>query len=260
MSGERLRLWPSALATRWLGQAHRVETTVASTNDLAWSWASSSPPAPHGAVIVAERQTAGRGRQGRRWDSPPGNLYVSVILRPALPLAQLLAWPLVVGVSLAACLETHLRTPRIGLKWPNDLWLDERKFGGILLESRADPIVVVVGIGLNLVEPIGGWGERTDHAHSLAGIGLHLEPADVLNVWLPRLESDWESFVDAGFAPFRPDWIRRSVLQGRRVRVANSDEELEVLGVDTDGALLARGAGGEDRVLRSGEVHLGSPR
>src|SRR3972149_6765033 len=121
-----------------------------STNRVAMEMAENG--APHGTVVVADEQTAGRGRMGRRWESPPGkNLYVSLLLRPPVPTVEAPRLSLVAGVALADAVEEMGVSP--SLKWPNDLYLGERKAAGILAEMASDPDGVrhvVIGVGLNV--------------------------------------------------------------------------------------------------------------
>ena len=107
-----------------------------------------------GAVVIAERQTAGRGRMGRAWHSPSGvNLYCTIVLRPAIPLAEVPRLSLVAGVAAAEAIEREA-PGLVALKWPNDLWLGGRKAGGIIAEavtsSRQELQCVLLGIGINV--------------------------------------------------------------------------------------------------------------
>ncbi|HWS15327.1 MAG TPA: biotin--[acetyl-CoA-carboxylase] ligase, partial [Candidatus Methylomirabilis sp.] len=121
-----------------------------STNRVAMEMAEHG--AKHGTVVVADAQTAGRGRMGRRWESPPGkNLYVSMLLRPPVPTVEAPQLSLVTGVALADAVEAM--GVSASLKWPNDLYLGERKAAGILAEMASDPDGVrhvVIGVGLNV--------------------------------------------------------------------------------------------------------------
>lgn len=142
-----------SLRTRVLGHHLEWRPETASTNGVALELAQRD--APHGTLVVADHQTAGRGRLGRVWYSPPGcNLYWSLVLRPDLPsgdATQYVSWiPLVTGVAIARALHA-LGLARVSLKWPNDIQLHERKAGGVLCE-RTGPRggAVVVGVGLNV--------------------------------------------------------------------------------------------------------------
>src|SRR5262249_44954066 len=127
--------------------------TLPSTSELCRALAEASEP--EGAAALARRQTHGRGSRGRRWQAPPGNLSISVLLRPREPARDAGQWSLLASVALAEALSTVVPDPtRLTLKWPNDLLLDGRKLAGILVDSAADADArlawLVIGIGVNL--------------------------------------------------------------------------------------------------------------
>jgi BirA family transcriptional regulator, biotin operon repressor / biotin---[acetyl-CoA-carboxylase] ligase len=136
------------------GSPLRVLQTTSSTNDDAMEWAAQG--APEGAVVVADQQTAGRGRRGRSWWSEPGmGLLFSLVLRPSEPVASLGLLTTALGVACAQGIEVETGLS-IGLKWPNDLMVDDRKLGGILVETRVDETrleAVVAGVGINFHPP-----------------------------------------------------------------------------------------------------------
>jgi len=145
----------STLATTWLG--HRIELfdCLSSTNREAFQLAQAD--VEHGTVVIAESQTAGRGRLSRTWFSPPSaNLYCSIILRTARPPERLTEWlswlPLISALAIAEAIE-QVSSIHVSVKWPNDLLISERKVGGILCESgtgtRTDPFQII-GIGINV--------------------------------------------------------------------------------------------------------------
>ena len=145
----------STLATTWLGRRIELFDSLPSTNREAVQLAQAD--VEHGTVVIAESQTAGRGRLSRTWFSPPGaNLYCSIILRTARPPERLTEWlswlPLVSALAAAEAIE-QVSSIRVSVKWPNDLLISERKVGGILCESgtgtRSDPFQII-GIGINV--------------------------------------------------------------------------------------------------------------
>ncbi len=147
--------WRALAGCRRMGRPLRAYETIDSTNEAAAQWARAN--APEGAVVVADHQTAGRGRYRRVWQADPGkNLLVSLILRPSLPLDRISVLPLLAGLAAAEAIDALAAplTPR--LKWPNDLYLAGKKTGGILLESSQSggptqpPDFVVLGIGINV--------------------------------------------------------------------------------------------------------------
>ncbi|OGP26052.1 MAG: biotin--[acetyl-CoA-carboxylase] ligase [Deltaproteobacteria bacterium RBG_16_66_15] len=230
-----------------------------STNRVAMEMAENG--APHGTVVVADEQTAGRGRMGRRWESPPGkNLYVSLLLRPPVPTVEAPRLSLVAGVALADAVEEMGVSP--SLKWPNDLYLGERKAAGILAEMASDPDGVrhvVIGVGLNVNM------EEADFPPVLRGgatslrirAGRTFRRVDVLARMLDAFGTRYGEFLEGGFHALHPGWDRRDFLRGMRVlvRVRGADAWGVAYGVDPEGALRFRRDGGavEER-LHSGEI------
>lgn len=211
-----------------------------STNERAKDLARAG--AGHGTLVTAGSQSAGRGRQGRVWTAAPGHsLLMSLVLRDlderqaVLPLAAAVA----VSEAAEACAEVECR-----VKWPNDVWVQERKVAGILIEGRPQEGWAVVGIGVNVVSqdlP----GELADTATTL---GLErVEPV------LPVLLGALERWLDAQPSETLAAWRERDALRGRPVRWHGG--EGTAVGVDDSGALLVRTAGGEV-ALQAGEVHL----
>jgi BirA family biotin operon repressor/biotin-[acetyl-CoA-carboxylase] ligase len=202
--------------------------------------------APHGTLVTAEAQTAGRGRQGRRWEAAPGTaLLASLVLRGLDERAALL--PL--AAALAVCDACEAAAPvRCAIKWPNDVWVDGRKVAGILVEGRPQEGWTVLGIGVNVASPPGGFSE------ALAGsaASLDLEPgalptvlATLLDALGRRLEEPPQRVLE--------DWRSRDALLGRTVSYRGG--EGTAAGIDEVGALLVETA--EGRVaLDAGEVHL----
>lgn len=233
--------------------------TTDSTNRVAMEMAEAG--APHGTVVVADAQTGGRGRHGRRWVSPPGrNVYASLIVRPEIPDASASGLSLAAGVALADAAE-KAGVPAL-LKWPNDLYLGGRKAAGVLVETAAGPggaryAVVGAGINVNMAEdeiP----AELRGRATSLRiRAGRVFERAEVLALFLDAFARRYAEFVAGGFKAIHPAWERRDMLRGRRVLVLRAGEEARgvALGVAGDGALRFRpdGAGAEER-LHSAEI------
>lgn len=226
-------------------------------------------------LLVAEAQTAGRGRMGRPWQSQAEGTEAertgalpSLMFSLGLPLAPA-DWSglsLAVGVSVAESLQPVLpapggATPRIGLKWPNDLWLDgDRKLGGILVETasfvgpqatgtaQSGVRYVVVGIGINLL-PRPGDGMNTPPA-SLSEVDPALDaPAALARIAAP-LVATLQAFERHGFAPVQPRFARRDVLAGRDVTLSDGQAG-SARGVAADGALQVQTPGGLQSVTSS---------
>lgn len=234
----------------------RALAQVDSTNDEAKRRAAEG--APEGTLIWAREQTAGRGRRGRGFVSPPGNLYFSVVLRPersAVAAAQL-GFAAAIAIGEAALL--HLPPGvKLAYKWPNDVLLDGRKTSGILLESQAAAdgrlAWLILGIGINLVS----FPEGTEYpATSLAAAGAGtVLPETMLEGVAGNLHLWYERWRDHGFSALREAWLKRVHGFGEAIRVRLSHEEMtgRFAGLDEDGVLLLDVAG-ERRRITAGDV------
>jgi BirA family biotin operon repressor/biotin-[acetyl-CoA-carboxylase] ligase len=228
--------------------------TVGSTNDRARDLALAG--APHGTVVAAERQTAGRGRQGRSWSAPPGrSLTLSALVRVEPAAFE----PLPLAVAVAVCEACEAVAPvTCRIKWPNDVWIDRRKVAGVLIEARPLDGWAVIGIGLNVNTTDDELPtELRDSATSLRMAGG--DPIDrdaALDALLARLAA-WIEHLDepaATAAAFR----ERDALQGERIAWTAGDTRHvgEAAGIDDAGALVVFTDGGERVRLDAGEVHL----
>lgn len=216
--------------------------------------------AASGSVLVVDRQTAGRGRRGRQWQSSPeGSLTFSLLWRFDGGIERLAGLSLAVGVALARAFAT-LGVAEARLKWPNDVLLAGRKLAGILVElsSERRGMVAVIGIGVNLLPPPAG-GKLDTPAAALADVlpalpDRHLLLATLLAELAPALDR----FAADGFAALRDDWQALHAWQGRAVDVLR-DGRVELagscLGADADGALLIDTGRGIARCL-SGDLSL----
>ena len=230
-----------------------------STNRVAMQMAENG--AKHGTVVVADAQTAGRGRMGRRWVSPAGrNLYVSLLLRPFVPAVDAPRLALVAGVALADAVEA-VGVPA-SLKWPNDLYCGGRKAAGILAEMASDPDGVrhvVIGVGINVnMEEADFPPDLRDTATSLRILaGRAFRRVDVLARLLDALGRRYAEFIAGGFASLRDGWDRRDFLRGRRVLLRRQGGEGwgTADGLDAAGALRFLPDGGPAiESVHSGEI------
>lgn len=232
-----------------------------STNEDARELARNGAPA--GTVVLACAQTRGYGRLGRPWDSPQGGVYLSMLLRPRVAPADAGTLPLVVGVGVALGLESL--GARVGLKWPNDVWLLDSaggsagKVAGILLESMIEGerlAWVVAGVGVD-VRAAGEVSPGAAYLDSLPGGAPKL--AAVAAAVLDGVTEVLGRFADEGFAPLAGEWGRRSVLTGRDVTVSDAAGRPiasgSVAGVDESGRLVLDGADGP-RAIAAGDVTL----
>lgn len=220
---------------------------AASTNDLLRALAERG--APEGTVVVAREQTGGRGRMGRAWVSPPGGLWCSLLLRPPDPADGRIALTVAVGAAEGV---RKVCGAGVGLKWPNDLILEGRKLGGILVESI--PPVVIVGVGINVnVDTRTLPPEIAETATSLsASLGHEVDLEGILTSVLDEVEGAYGALRAGRGEDVLAHWRRLSVTLGRSVRIQNGAEMLEgrAIDIDTAGALLVeRSGGGRTRVI-----------
>jgi BirA family biotin operon repressor/biotin-[acetyl-CoA-carboxylase] ligase len=214
--------------------------------------------AVEGLTIVADEQTAGRGRLQRSWSSPKGaGLYCSILLRPALAPER---WPLLTFVAALATGDALLEASEVNtdIKWPNDLLAGERKICGILAEAIETPAgrAVVVGIGINLTDDAFPH-ELVNVATSVAREGRRPERETILAALLKAL-ARWYALLHEpeGAEKIVAAWASRSsYAAGKQVQVTNGDEVLQgvTCGVENDGALRLETAGGL-QLIRAGDV------
>lgn len=204
--------------------------------------------APHGTIVTADEQRAGRGRQGRSWVAPAESaLLVSVLLRDLAERHALL--PLAAAVAVCEACE-HLAPVSCAIKWPNDIWIERRKLAGILVEGRPQAGWAVLGTGVNVDVPARGFPpELRDQATSLRMAG-DPPPREELLAELLRSLDRW---LGAEASAVVGAWRERDALRGERVSWETGEGIAE--GVDDEGALIVRTGAGL-RTLEAGEVHL----
>ncbi|WP_300298999.1 biotin--[acetyl-CoA-carboxylase] ligase [Ferrovibrio sp.] len=217
-----------------------------------------------GLAVLARQQTAGRGRRGRAWESPVGNLYLSLLLRPQLggkpaspAQAATLSFLTVVALAEAVELAAPQLGPAITCKWPNDLLVGGAKIAGILLESRTRPDGnldwVTVGIGVNLAH----YPEQTPYpATALAAHGVSVAPEDFAPWLLARYGYWYGRWQAGGFAPVREAWLKKAQGLGKPVVVRLPDRELHgrFAALDDSGALLLEMPDGRMQTVTAGDV------
>jgi BirA family transcriptional regulator, biotin operon repressor / biotin---[acetyl-CoA-carboxylase] ligase len=221
-----------------LGRPHLHLRATTSTNDRARELAQAG--APHGTLVTAGEQSAGRGRQGRTWSAPAGSaLLLSLVLRDAPPLL-----PLAAGVAVA-----EVAGAGAGLKWPNDVLVDGRKVAGILAEGRPHEGWAILGIGLNVAVRV---EELPPELHDTAGT-LGLTPGD-LEPTLARLLDALERALALDSSALLDAYRARDALRGHEV--AWADGSGRAAGIDGSGRLVVELASGGRTALSAGEVHL----
>jgi len=216
--------------------------------------------AQDGTVVWAKRQTAGRGRHGRRWESPEGNLYASLLLHPDGPPAVAAQLTFVAALALGEALDTVLPAgTNLAFKWPNDVLLDGRKIAGILLESsgsrdgRLDWLVVGCGVNVrHFPQGVSGYP-----ATSLSAAGV-LEPRvdDLLATFVHAFALWRARWQGEGLGPVRDAWLARAARVGGEITVRLPGDELRgrFMGLDASGALLLDLPDGTRRTVTAGDV------
>lgn len=236
----------------------RIEASLPSTSDLLLRLAAAGEP--DGLAVLARRQTAGRGRDGRGWHSPEGNLYLSLLLRPNAPAREAPAWALLSAVVLAEALAPALPDPAmLRLKWPNDVLLGGAKLAGVLCESaagedgRIEWLVMGLGANLAVAPPIEGRATTciADHAPAPLPEDVAARVISAVEAWRGRLRAE-------GIAPLRAAWMARGPVTGDplTVRIGGAQTTGRYRGLDLDGALLLE-TEGRIRRFATGELSVG---
>jgi BirA family biotin operon repressor/biotin-[acetyl-CoA-carboxylase] ligase len=226
------------------GRPHRHYRSTDSTNTRARELAAAG--APHGTVVTATEQNAGRGRQGRTWTAPPGKaLLYSAVLRPLEEHHAML--PLAVPLAVSETAEELQPGIECGVKWPNDILVEGRKLAGILIEARPQDGWAVIGIGLNLaIEQSEFPQELQETATSLAAVSADVARSVVNNKLASWLDAEPDEVLNS--------WRKRDALLGREVAWEGGSGIAD--GVDDRGYLVVVTPGGERIAVGAGEVHL----
>ena len=250
----------SRIHTAWAGAELHFQRITGSTNLLAKQ--AGEEGAPHGALFVADEQTAGRGRRGRSWQSPPGaNIYFTILLRPDFQPNQASMLTLVMAHSVAAAIR-RLTGLEPSIKWPNDVLLEGRKICGILTEmslEREYIHYVVCGVGINVALQEFPK-EIREHATTVEAVcGRHISKGELLQYVMEAFEQDYDAFAEAGdLTPLLESYNRMLVNRDRSVRVLDPKGEWEGIarGINSRGELLVENAEGVVTTVYAGEVSV----
>ena len=250
----------SRIRTVWAGSELHFYRITGSTNLLAKQ--AGEEDAPHGALFVADEQTAGRGRRGRSWQSPPGaNIYFTILLRPDFAPDQASMLTLVMAHSVA-CAIHRLTGLEPSIKWPNDVLLEGKKVCGILTEMSVEREYihyVVCGVGINVVSQDFPEGIR-EHAIAVEEVyGQAVSKGALLQYVMEDFERDYDAFVAAGdLTPLLESYNGILVNRDRRVRVLDPKGEWEGIarGINAGGELLVEDIEGGIQNIFAGEVSV----
>lgn len=248
------------LRTECFGKrSYKYFESVTSTNTVACSEAENG--APEGSVYIAGRQTNGRGRFSRRWESPEGGVYFSLILRPDLAPAECGGLSMVTALTLTEALKASTGLDTF-VKWPNDILLRGGKIAGVLTEMRAEGDMVdfiVTGVGINVNTPQDRLPEGALSVYSV--LGARTRRVSLFSEILERFEKNYFAFKTGGFGVFRNSCRKVSATLGERVEVDLAGKRLSGTARDIDetGALIITDDEGRDRRFVSGEITMKRP-
>ena len=232
-----------SLHGKFIGHQLYYYEEIGSTNDEAFRLGSAG--APEGTVLIADRQTAGRGRMQRSWHSPEGtNIYTSIILRPEIELAKAPQISILAGVVVAEVLNDYC-PDKVKLKWPNDVLIDRKKVCGILpqIKTSANAVnFIVLGIGINVnINNDQFPDEIRDLATSLViETGNKISRLELIISLYENLTKWYKQFLKKGFSSIREKWLSLTPMIGQTVQVMFHEETVsgEAIGLDEDGSLI----------------------
>jgi BirA family biotin operon repressor/biotin-[acetyl-CoA-carboxylase] ligase len=238
------------------GYALREWTEIDSTNEEARRLAAAGERGP--IWLRADRQTAGRGRRGRAWESPAGNLAATLLIVPGKPASECAQLSFVTAIAVADAASGFAANAEIKVKWPNDVLANGRKLAGILLESASGGdgalTFLAIGVGINLAH----FPPDTEFpATSLAALGVSVpSPSAALSQLAAHFAKWYEVWMTNDFSPIQDAWLARAAGLGSRIRARLTHEETSGVfeGIDNTGALILREAQGRTRTIAAGEV------
>ncbi len=245
------------LQTEIIGRKIYYFDVIDSTQNFALKLA--SKPYENGSIVVARRQTRGRGRQKRRWLSPVGGIWLSILLKPNFEVFHVSLFPMLTSLALGIAIEKTLKLqPK--LKWPNDLTLRDKKVAGVLVDASVQSNQIdylVIGIGINFKIQPSAISKITKKSKNFYGVATLLgkneksDPKILLQAFLYELEQMYGKVVANNLAGIKNQWKKRSSTIGKSVKISTSDREImgRAIGIDDDGALLVSSRGITHRLL-----------
>lgn len=255
------------LQTDIIGRKVYYFDTIDSTQNFALKL--SQKPHENGSVVIAEKQTKGRGRLNRKWISPKGGIWLSILLRPNFELSQTSLFPMVTSLALAIAIEKTLKI-KPELKWPNDLTVKGKKVAGILIDvaiesNKIDYLVIGVGINFKItpskISKLIKNPQRHYEITTLVKEKQDDSPVELVQQFLFELEQLYNKVISNSIGEIRKEWIKRSSTIGKNVTATTTTGMLrgKAVGIDEMGALLLSNKGKIQRLL-AGDVTYGSPR
>lgn len=249
------------LKAEFLGKNIHFFKEVSSTNDVARELADEG--ADEGTIIIADRQRSGKGRRGKKWVSPSGGVWMTIILRPDVKAPKAAQLTLVTGVAVAKTLAQECGLD-IGIKWPNDILIGDKKVCGILTEvktknGKVDYVLVGIGIDLNMDISIFPPELRGGATSLKAELDREIRGAELVQRFLQRFEVLYSQFEEGNFREILTQWRKMSSTIGKYVEVHKKGRNVygEAVGVNKDGKLIIELDDGTLKKIISGEcVHV----
>ena len=254
----------SNLKTKIIGKQAYYFDSIDSTQNQALKMA--HDPANNGVVIVASKQTGGRGRSGRQWISPKGGIWISIILQPKFDISITTLFPIASALALSIAIEkTFSITPE--LKWPNDLTLNGKKVAGMLVDvslesNKIESLVLGVGINFNVnTKEIEKTLKGTPNFYgvtSLSEQNIDVKPIQLVQTFLVELEKIYKALNAKQIKKIISEWSKRSSTIGKNVELNTTDEKIKgkAIRIDEDGALVILDKGKTCRVIAGDVIHL----
>jgi BirA family biotin operon repressor/biotin-[acetyl-CoA-carboxylase] ligase len=248
-------------ATKKIGHELFFYDSVPSTNMVAMELASQG--CPDGTVVISDAQTAGKGRLGRSWSSPPGkNLYMSIVLRPGISPRDATALTLLAAVACASVLRRFASIP-VSIKWPNDLIVGHRKMGGILTEIKADLdrinyAIVGIGININLTAEEMPQEIKAIATSIFIETGGHFSRSELAGALILNFDKWYRLLLTKGKKVITNEWLTMSSTIGKRIRVTAMNQTFEGVaeGIDDEGLLIVKLHEGTYRKVSAGDITM----
>ena len=251
----------SGIKTKVLGQQAYYFDSIDSTQNQAMKMA--NDPKNNGAVIIAEKQTGGKGRSGRKWISPKGGIWLSVILHPKFDISITTLFPIASSLALSYAIEKICKiTPE--LKWPNDLTIKGKKVAGMLVDAsfesnRIENLVLGVGINFKIdVKKIEKMLKKTPNYYGVASLNKDGDAIALVQCFLLELEKMYELLNTKQTAKIIEEWTKRSSTIGKKVEIdtVNGKIKGKASKIDDDGGLLVKDKGKTTKIIAGDIVHL----
>ena len=254
----------SGIKTKNLGQQAYYFDVIDSTQNQALKMANESKN--HGTIIIAEKQTGGKGRSGRRWISPKGGIWISIILQPKLDISIITLFPIAASLALSYAIEkTRKISPE--LKWPNDLTVKGKKLAGMLVDASFESnriVSLVLGVGINFnvnVKEIEKILKNTPNYYGVASLNKQKNKTTAIKLiqsFLLELEKIYELLNTKQTKKIISEWTKRSSTIGKNVEIDTINGKIkgEAIKIDYNGALLIRNKDKTDKIITGDIVHL----